>query len=321
MVVFFGACKFELEPRSFCQICSGGIHVCVPNISCLDRFKILAEVIVMNKYYLAGLIVAIVFLSCNSTNRHIISDSSDAEEHLRIYSLSEEIEKNGGVVITVDDKGISNWYSNRKYFINKNVKCTFFITRIQDLTNDEINMLIELEGHGHELAYHGTNHINADEFLRLHSLQEYFDYEISPGLSIMESKLTPPTAFAYPFGARNDSLDEYLSNHFEILRGTAYTSAEHRIENLEAVFVNTNETNSLVHGVGIDSIYNNSSNDIQRGLDRANNNGEIIIFYLHNFGGSDMYHMNFSCFDEMIHCINDLNMPIITISQINTTLD
>ena len=222
----------------------------------MPPFKSFVEVSIMNKYHLVVSILVIVLFSCNRSNRHIIREFRDAEEHVRSYSLSKEIEKNGGVVITVDDKSIYNWYSNRKYFLNKNVKCTFFITRIQDLTNDEINMLIELEGHGHELAYHGTNHVNANEYLRSHSLQDYFEYEISPGFSIMEDKWTPPTAFAYPFGERNDSLDEYLSNHFEILRGRAYTSAVHRIENLEAVFVKTNEINALVHGVGIDSIYN-----------------------------------------------------------------
>ena len=81
------------------------------------------------------------------------------------------------------------------------------------------------------------------------------------------------------------------------------------------------ETNTLVHGVGIDSIYNNSFNDVQRGLNRANNNNEIIIFYLHNIGGDNIYHINFELFDQIINYINNLGMPILTISQINSAND
>lgn len=235
---------------------------------------------------------------------------------------SAEPEGRGGVIITFDDRSINNWYSHRNYYLNNNIKCTFFLSNIHDYTNDEINMLIELHNDGHELAYHGTHHINANEYLQDHTLQEYLDYEILPDLFIMDSLLTYPISFAYPYGARNDSLDQYLFAYFEILRGTAYNNQILKnIEDLESVFVTLDETNTLVHGVGIDSIYNNSFDDVQGGLNRANNNNEIIIFYLHNIGGDNIYHINFEFFDQIINYVNNLDMPILTISQINSAND
>jgi len=225
----------------------------------------------------------------------------------------------GGIAITFDDRNINNWYSYRNYYWENNIKSTFFLSQIHEYTNDEINMLIELKNDGHELGYHGTHHINANDYLQNHTVQNYLDYEIFPDLDICDSIFGYPTSFAYPYGVRNNSLDSALSNYFQILRSTAYgnLAPNNNIKELDKIFVNISEINTLVYGVGIDSIYNNSINSIQEGINRAYANDEIIILYLHNIDGNESYHINFEVFDQIIYYVRKLNMPFLTISGIN----
>ncbi len=249
--------------------------------------------------------------------------SCDENENIEIideYSLEEDINQNGGVIFTFDDRFILNWYSHRDYFITNNVKCTFFISNLHKCTQVEIDMLNTLKNDGHELGYHGTHHINANEYLSNHTLQDYLDYEILPNLSLMDSILGPPTSFAYPYGKRNDSLDLYLSDYFKIVRGTAYTPTPVNIKDLDTLFYKFNPDNLIVYAAGIDTLYNNSLVEIQDAIDRANKDKKIIIFYGHNlgsyFGQDGTYHTSFSTFNQIINQINELNMPILTISDI-----
>ena len=50
-----------------------------------------------------------------------------------------------GVIFTFDDKNINNWYSYRQFFLDNNVKCTFYIVRYHTLTKDQI---LKLKNYG-----------------------------------------------------------------------------------------------------------------------------------------------------------------------------
>jgi peptidoglycan-N-acetylglucosamine deacetylase len=232
-------------------------------------------------------------------------------------SLMENINQNGGVIFTFDDANISNWWSHIDYFKMNNIKCTYFLTMIHKYTTEEIIKLKELKNEGHELGYHGTHHINANEYLQNHSLREYYEYEILPDLSIMGSLLTHPISFAYPYGAKNDSLDKYLSNYFLIKRASISISNDYNIEDLDLIYVNPNENNRLVYGLSIESIHNITLSNIKKGLDKANINKEIIVFYMHNLGGDHIYNINFETFDKIINYIDKLGMSILTMSELS----
>ena len=93
-----------------------------------------------------------------------------------------------GVALTFDDKTIDQWFELRDLLQQNNTHVTFFVTLWgNDLDQDAIEKLRTLQEDGHEIAFHGYNHVNADAYLENHSIQQYLDYEIIPGIEVMNN--------------------------------------------------------------------------------------------------------------------------------------
>ncbi len=180
-----------------------------------------------------------------------------------------------GVIFTFDDENIDNWYSYRQFFLNNNIKATFYISRYHTLSANEILKLKSLQSDGHEIGFHGTNHLDAIQYLKKNSLDDYFKNEIYPDLKLMNKEFGVINSFAYPFGSRKKVLDSYLSNHFKIIRGSTYSRNKRlflkkTIIMLKKIFISSNKINKIVYGVGIEGIY------------KAKKNKKMIIFYAHS---------------------------------------
>ena len=80
-------------------------------------------------------------------------------------------------------------------------------------------------------------------------------------------------SFAYPFGAKTQTLDYELQKHFDIIRGTAKGGKK--------VADNANFYNGtrLANGIGIDSNYEHFSlNYLTKVLNYAKKHNKIVVF-------------------------------------------
>ena len=126
-----------------------------------------------------------------------------------------------GVVITFDDYFVNEWKEADVQLANYNWKATFCVSNFEKLSATDISNLKELQSKGHEIAGHGFRHINAKEFTKKNNKQQYLIVEIFPLIEAFKKEGIEIKSFAYPFGAKTQTLDYELQKHFEIIRGTA----------------------------------------------------------------------------------------------------
>ena len=193
-----------------------------------------------------------------------------------IMAENNQIKYQSGVAISFDDHYVNDWYAANEVFREYNWKATFYISRFDRLTEEEIEKLHELKKEGHEIAAHGMHHIRAVDFIAENGVRAYLDYEINPMMEMMHENNFFPTTFAYPYGSRNVPIDTLLLDHFDILRGT--TRATPELESLRAFF----NYDNVVFGLGIDSQRADFDLDyVLSALQFAKESNKILIVFGH----------------------------------------
>jgi peptidoglycan/xylan/chitin deacetylase (PgdA/CDA1 family) len=226
----------------------------------------------------------------------------------------------GGICLTFDDNYINQWYKTALFLKQKNMKATFFVSHIYNLSNDEINKLQKIDSLGFEIGCHGWNHLNAATYLETHTLNEYYEEEILPAISFMENYGLTPSAFAYPGGVHNDSLDQFLLQYFDILRGVTFEqvkSLTKNVDEIDEIFIKRKEQ-SVVDGLGIDIQYGISEEMLTNGLFRASEQDEIIILYAHcpEDSNAQHYQINKSYLEHLILKCEELDLKSYLVSEI-----
>ncbi|WP_445723706.1 polysaccharide deacetylase family protein [Flavobacterium sp.] len=204
-----------------------------------------------------SLLIGFFFYSCSSTKN--TNSNSKA-----------------GVVITFDDYFVNEWKEADAQLSIYNWKATFCVSDFEKLTTSDISNLKALQNKGHEIAGHGFRHLNAKEFAKRNNKQQYLKVEIFPLIEAFKKEGIEIKSFAYPFGAKTQTLDFELKKHFEIIRGTAKGGKK--------VADNANFYNGtrLANGIGIDSNYEHFDlNYIKKVLQYAKKHNKIVIFYAH----------------------------------------
>jgi PKD repeat protein len=110
-------------------------------------------------------------------------------------------ESHAGIALTFDDNSIDEWYAIRPILQQYNAHVTFFVCRFGSLDHDKIDKLKILKADGNEIAFHGLYHTDAVTYLQNHTVQQYLDYEIIPGINLMKDAGLEPLDFAYPDGS------------------------------------------------------------------------------------------------------------------------
>ena len=199
--------------------------------------------------------------------------SSCSKDENRILPISTH---QAGVVITFDDDYVNEWVMAHNILKDYSWKATFCVSKVNQLSSEKINKLIELQNYGHEIAGHGLNHLNAISTSNSIGIDNYFNQEVTPMLTFMNNNNLFATSFAYPYGARNTATDSKLFATFKVLRGTTYGSSTPSQQN--CYYNNSN----LVLGLGIDNSYSHFSIPyfIQL-LEYAKANNKILILYAH----------------------------------------
>lgn len=186
-----------------------------------------------------------------------------------------------GLVLTFDDQSISQWHD---FFMSQSpeVRATFFASGWHTYTPEEVELLRELEGNGHEIACHTYDHSGVGETYGFdpNRVDEYINEQILPALNNMRSDGFNPVSFAYPFGEHNDVYDNAVKAYFPYLRGT-YSDNTKQLSEIDVVYHNSPKNYAYLDGERIDTISNRSMDDIRGALIRAKNNNEIVTLYAH----------------------------------------
>lgn len=186
-----------------------------------------------------------------------------------------------GIVLTFDDQSISQWHN---FFMSQppEVKATFFASGWHTYRPDEVEMLRDLEGIGHEIACHTYDHSGVGETYGYdpNRVDEYINEQILPALNNMRNDGFNPVSFAYPFGEHNDVYDNAVKTYFPYIRGT-YSNENQRLSGIDEIFHNRPKSYAYLDGERIDIVSNRTIDDIRGSLIRAKNNNEIVTLYAH----------------------------------------
>lgn len=194
-----------------------------------------------------------------------------------------------GVAFSFDDSfRVTHWYKYGKdLFKHYNVKVTFNIDAFhhfdgqRELTQEEIDMLLELQADGHEIAHHSYRHKRAVEYANEFGIEKWLEDEIYPlfdwmekqSHSITKEKFKKPVTFSFPFFKYNESLvNALVPQHFKLVRGH-YLS----VNNLVA-----HNHKGLAPSIGIDQHYLKNIKYVKQILKLAKKTNKNVIFTCHS---------------------------------------
>jgi peptidoglycan/xylan/chitin deacetylase (PgdA/CDA1 family) len=147
-------------------------------------------------------------------------------EFLTFADLEDDVDAaRAGVLLTFDDDDVARWSEAVDRLAPYGVRATFFVTRFDLLSADEVAALHELAAAGHAIENHGHRHIDAPDFVDRFGIDAYVRDEVLPGLEAMRSAGFSPRAFAYPFGFHTSEIDRAVLEHVDYVRSLSWSTA------------------------------------------------------------------------------------------------
>ncbi len=219
----------------------------------------------------------------------------------------------GGIALTFDDDRIDNWIQFLPFFDSTGIKATFYICRYHLLTPDQKNKLWILKNHGHEIAYHTTNHNNMVEYIVKyhHTLDELMRNEIEYDLSKMERDGFYPITFAYPYGAHTGELDHLLLKRYfksvRVLNGSTDYSAS----------LAPLEKNDILRGFGLDKSSKHSDECMINVMRSAKNNNCCAIFVAHDINKDAKLSVTLDRLRKIVNTVRELGLKYYTVAEIS----
>ena len=130
-----------------------------------------------------------------------------------------------GLALSFDDTAIDAWFALRPLFQKYNARVTFFVSRFRFVGPEQHDELQQLGGDGHAIEAHSVQHLRAPEYVEEHGLNAYVREEVDPSIQILRDDGFPIEAYAYPFGARTDEIDQAIAKRVPVLRSVSFTYA------------------------------------------------------------------------------------------------
>ncbi len=215
------------------------------------------------------------------------------------------------LVLTFDDHFMDQWFAYVPLMESFDARVTFFVTRWDLISPEHVAGLRTLEDRGHEVGHHGLLHRNPTDYLADHTVDEYIADEIVPATELMAGDGFFPTAFAYPWGGQTAALDEALSEHFEILRGSGRLSSPDRI-------LHHWDGQAVINGGRLDTGYA-PLDELVAAMDRAVAEDAALVVYAHRiFDEGDGSHITPSELEQVLILAAERGMTFSTISDLTT---
>jgi peptidoglycan/xylan/chitin deacetylase (PgdA/CDA1 family) len=194
-----------------------------------------------------------------------------------------------GICLSFDDRSILEWSKLRPLFDKFNTRVTFFITQVDSLSQEEIELLRQLRNDGHEIGSHGALHVAAEDYIGKHSYEEYYTNEIDAGISSLRNHGFEPVSFAYPYGSSYWFTDRALLKKFSMVRSVS-ALGNTRIEDLDEIYYQFDDDH-VVSALGFDHGTGVTKDMIEQAMKRAVNRNEVLMLYAHvpAMGTTDQY--------------------------------
>jgi PKD repeat protein len=238
---------------------------------------------------------------------------SDVSTEPDYISVTEPpVSERAGVAITFDDNTVDQWYAIRDILNRNNAHATFFVSQYEGLDQAQINKLKTLKADGNEIAFHGMYHTDVVEYLNTHSVQQYLDYEIIPGINLMKNDGLTPVDFAYPYGSDDPAATLALEAYFDHTRDTYYDWDN-------TIYYRYGSNQAFISGIGMDESYGHSTTEIHNGILKAKTDDRILIFYGHEPVPSNPqeYQTSYARLEDTLKYVSDNNLKTFTISEIH----
>lgn len=232
-------------------------------------------------------------------------------------SSCKKFEKSGqmqeaGIALTFDDDRVDNWFSYLSWLDSAGVKATFYVCKYNRFTQEQKQKLAIIQRHGHEIAFHTTNHYNMMDYVYRyrHTIEEAVKCEITDGLKLMNRDGFFPTTFAYPYGAHNGLYDKMLMRYFKSVRALNGTN------DFTKSLVPT-EKNEVLYGLGIDKGSKRSDADVINLLQSARNNNSCAVLVAHNINSSGKLSVTLERLRKIILFVRENKLRYYTVAEIS----
>ena len=128
----------------------------------------------------------------------------------------------GGVALAIDDDEIDEWFALRDVLAQTGTHVTFFVTRWVYKPPEEIDKLLTLAADGNELEPHTVDHLHAIAYEHDHGIDAWLADQVDPSIQIMRDAGLEPQFLAYPFGERDDAIDQAALTRVQAVRATGH---------------------------------------------------------------------------------------------------
>ncbi len=198
-----------------------------------------------------------------------------------------------GIAFSFDDSfRVQDWYSYGKdLFGFYDVKVTFNVNAHHHYegrrkhTQSEIDMLLDLQSNGHEIAHHGYNHQNAVEYSEVEGIEKWIEEDITrlfnwlekQSHSITGEKFKKPITFVFPYFRFNEqTLNAIVPKYFKIARG-----------HLAGNNLTPHNHTGFAPSICIDSHYLSNPRNVKRVLKYVKKSGSNLILTCHSILSKD----------------------------------
>lgn len=217
----------------------------------------------------------------------------------------------GAIALTFDDHYVDNWHQYMDLFDSMGVRATFYISNYNKFTALQKIKLREIKEHGHEIAFHSTNHVDFLKYADASGCNRLIKEEVRDGLRLMNRDGFYPTAFAFPYGRHNEVLDKMLLHTFKSVR--ALNGTNDLTRSLTSLHNNT-----LLFGLGIDESSKRSLGKIKSLLYLAQQSNLCAVLLVHNIECNNInMQIPLSKLKEILSTAKSLNLKFCTISEIS----
>jgi peptidoglycan/xylan/chitin deacetylase (PgdA/CDA1 family) len=198
------------------------------------------------------------------------------------------------------------------YLDSANIKATFYVCKYNRFTKNQKQKLAVIQSHGHEIAFHSTNHYNMLDYVYRykHTIDELMLNEIECGLKMMHKDGFYPTTFAYPYGAHNGLYDKKLLQYFKSVR--ALNGSNDFSKSLAPT-----ENNQLLFGLGIDKSSKRSDEVVLQVIKSAADNNTCAVFVAHDINTNLKLSVTLDRLKKIADYTKQLGLKYYTISQIS----
>lgn len=218
---------------------------------------------------------------------------------------------NGKIALTFDDHYINNWFDYLPLIDSLGIKATFYVSSYNSFNESQKKKLAIIASHGHEIAYHTTNHTNLVKAKAKAGLSYILEEEIKKDLKKMQMDGYHIISFAYPYGSHDKALDDMLLSSFKSVRALSNR------QDYNKSLVKESGEGKVLHAANIDMNSRLKDDGILYLIEKANTHNDCLVMVAHQINNPDF---NLQITAERLRLIANeaqkRNMQFITVRQI-----